>query len=542
MIDAANLLSALRRQLKALEDDIREHLDEQPALDAALRADWQAAGDANRVAAAYPQWRDEEITQAAVHWVLACGFLRFIEDNGLVDRPWLSGATGALRDLAQDRHEQYFRRHPLHSDRDYLRHCFEDAAALPALGGLFDRAHNPLWRIAPSGDGAMGLLGLWRAMDPDTGNLYHDFTDPDLDTRFLGNLYQDLSEPVRKKYALLQTPEFVEEFILDRALTPAIREFGYREVRMIDPTCGSGHFLLGAFRRLFDLWAANEPARNLPDLVQRALDAVHGVDINPYAVAIARFRLIVAALAAAGARHLKDAPDFQVRVAVGDSLLHGRRFMDLDLGGEMENLAGGRFGHAFATEDLEAVNRILGQQYHAVVGNPPYITVKDAALNSLYRDRYESCHRQYSLVVPFVERFFQLAQPAGSNQPAGYVGLIVADSFMKREFGKKLIESFLPRMDLTHVVATSGAYIPGHGTPTVILFGRNRSPMEATARTAMGVKGEPAVPEDPAQGLVWRAILDQLDRAGSESQFVSVADMPRGIFGRHPWSIGGGAQ
>ena len=76
------------------------------------------------------------------------------------------------------------------------------------------------------------------------------------DTRFLGDLYQDLSEAARKKYALLQTPEFVEEFILDHTLTPAIDEFGLETVRLIDPTCGSGHFLLGAFRRLFRLWDA----------------------------------------------------------------------------------------------------------------------------------------------------------------------------------------------------------------------------------------------------------------------------------------------
>ncbi len=35
---------------------------------------------------------------------------------------------------------------------------------------------------------------------------------------------------------------------------------------------------------------------------------------------------------------------------------------------------------------------------------------------------------------------------------------------MKREFGSNLIEHFLPRVDLTHVINTSGAYIPGHGT------------------------------------------------------------------------------
>jgi hypothetical protein len=55
----------------------------------------------------------------------------------------------------------------------------------------------------------------------------------------------------------------------------------------------------------------------------------------------------------------------------------------------------------------------------------------------------------------------------------------------------------------------------------------------------MGIKGEPGVPEDPARGLVWTAILDQLDRAGSEGEFVSVADVPQEVFGRHPWSVGG---
>ena len=59
---------------------------------------------------------------------------------------------------------------------------------------------------------------------------------------------------------------------------------------------------------------------------------------------------------------------------------------------------------------MDELNRILGQSYHAVVGNPPYITVKDAALNQTYRKRFASCHRQYSLGVPFTERFFELAK------------------------------------------------------------------------------------------------------------------------------------
>jgi hypothetical protein len=93
---------------------------------------------------------------------------------------------------------------------------------------------------------------------------------------------------------------------------------------------------------------------------------------------------------------------------------------------------------------------------------------------------------------------------------------------------------------MTHVIDTSGAYIPGHGTPTVILFGRNRRPVVSTIRAVMGIKGEPSTPEDPARGLVWSAIVDQLDVAGSQSDFVSVTDTARANFEKHPWSIGGG--
>lgn len=108
-------------------------------------------------------------------------------------------------------------------------------------------------------------------------------------------------------------------------------------------------------------------------------------------------------------------------------------------------------------EDLDALNRILGQRYHAVVGNPPCITVKDKALNQLYRERFSSCHRQYSLAVPFAQRFFEMALPGDRTTTAGFVGMITANSFMKREFGKKLIEEFLPTVDLSHVIGTSGA-------------------------------------------------------------------------------------
>jgi hypothetical protein len=193
------------------------------------------------------------------------------------------------------------------------------------MGDLFDERHNPLWSLGLSGDGALALVEFWHKLDASTGDLAHDFTDPEWNTRFLGDLYQDLSDEAKKRYALLQTPEFIEEFILDRTLTPAIETFGCQLVRMIDPTCGSAHFLLGGFHRLFALHQRYHPAVEVRALAQRALDQVFGVDLNPNVVAIARFRLLLAALRVTGVDRLRNAPAFRIYVGTGDSLLHGNR-------------------------------------------------------------------------------------------------------------------------------------------------------------------------------------------------------------------------
>lgn len=565
MIDSASLLGELKAVVTKLEADILKRCQSLADVDQPLRLEFEAAKENDRTAVAYEVWRGEYITQAAVAWVLATVFVRFIEDNGLLDernekRVWISGAKeenagkNERLQIARDTHSQFISKKPGETVREYLQWVFQTVCnptgerQIPALAGLFDERHNPLWRIGVSGDGAALLLDFWQKINPETGQVYHDFTDEDLDTRFLGDLYQDLSEAARKKYALLQTPIFVEEFILDRTLTPAIAEFGLDKTSLIDPTCGSGHFLLGGFERLFKLHQKDKPAIEARVLAQTALEQVYGVDLNPFATAIARFRLLIAALKASEIKRLQDAPDFRFNLATGDSLLHGKRF-DGKFRGLQVDLYDDKLQHHYETEDTDELKRILGRQYAAVVGNPPYITVKDAALNKAYRDRFDSCHMKYSLAVPFMERFFDLTiaerkngngDGEAKNQAAGFTGMITANSFMKREFGKKLIEEFIPRWDLTQMIDTSGAYIPGHGTPTVILFGRHRKPVSDTIRAVMGIKGEPSTPAIPANGKVWQSIVTMIDNGGAQNEFVSVVDTKREKFHKHPWSIGGG--
>ncbi len=437
---------------------------------------------------------------------------------------------------ARERQAHYFREHPADSDLEYLRAAIARLERYDATRTLVDR-HNPLHLVEMSPDAATGLLDFWRRIEPDSGALVHDFRDDTLSTRFLGDLYQDLSEQARKDYALLQTPEFVEEFILDRTLDPAINEYGLAEVRLIDPTCGSGHFLLGAFHRLVGRWQEQEYGIDVRAHVERALGQVHGVDINPYAAAIARFRLVIAALTACSITRLVDAPTWRIRVAIGDSLRFGVRHGQETLEGITEHVLAGSAGEGEFTyeyEDARDLEDILGQRYHAVVGNPPYITVKDRVLGNVYRVLWDACHRQYALSVPFAQRFFDLAADGG------FTGQITANSFMKREFGKKLIEEFFPTVDLTHVIDTSGAYIPGHGTPTVIVCGRNRRPVLSTVRAVLGIRGEPGIPVDPGKGIVWTSLTQSVDTSGTETEYVTVQDLDRKSLSRFPWSLSGG--
>jgi hypothetical protein len=541
MVPIKTLLPDLKSLVTELEEDLLARAQQDDKIDAGLREAFQQIEKGGRTAQAFEIWREDYLDQVAVAWVLACVFVRFMEDNHLIDECWLAGEK-ERRKLAEDTHELFFREHPHDEDREYFQHVFHEIGKIPAAKDLFDEGKTPLWAVGPSGDASRRLLKFWQEIDAETGHLKRTFEVEEGDTRFLGDLYQELSEKAKKKYALLQTPIFVEEFILDRTFNPAIDQFGLEKVRLIDPTCGSGHFLLGAFARLFRLWMKRES--NEIVAAQKALDGVWGVDINPFAVAIARFRLIVAAIRACGIKNLKrgHAPGWKIHLAAGDSLLFGSR-----PGYKGERVALPRQGNLFevpaiyAVEEVREVDEILGQGYHVVVGNPPYIIVRDRIQSAAYRTLYSTCHQKYSLGVPFTQRFWELAiQEVESNGGCGYIGMITTNAFMKREFGKKLIEEFFPRIDLTHVIDTAGAYIPGHGTPTAILFGRSRRPVGEVVRAVLGIKGEPSTPEDASQGLVWQSILKQIDRAGMQDDFVSTADVPRTTFNCHPWSIGGG--
>lgn len=202
----------------------------------------------------------------------------------------------------------------------------QELLGLPALGGLFAAGATPLMNGARISNRrfltALHCLGFIMR-----GGATHRINWRDLKTEELGSVYEGLLEitpqltaadvftlddsargNARKTSGSYYTPDSLVETLLDSALDPVLdkaeaqgetteaKVAAILALKVIDPACGSGHFLLGAARRMADRVARlrNEDAGKaetqaaLRDVVSRC---IHGVDRNPMAVELAKVAL-----------------------------------------------------------------------------------------------------------------------------------------------------------------------------------------------------------------------------------------------------------
>jgi hypothetical protein len=179
-------LKPLQGQVRLLVDDLRRQVGEDSGLRAGLHLEFAGAERAQRVAGGFDAWLDGVLDQAAVAWVLGCVFVRFCEDNDLVEPVWIGGPQerSSVR-VAVEARQAYVIANPLHNDRHWLREAFTYLGGLRATGQIFD-SHNPVWRFDISGQAAEDLCDFFRR-----GDGYVSLHDPELDTRFLGDLYEE---------------------------------------------------------------------------------------------------------------------------------------------------------------------------------------------------------------------------------------------------------------------------------------------------------------------------------------------------------------
>ena len=177
-----------------------------------------------RTAMSLEEWREGEITQAAVAWVLAassCASSRTTASSTSRCSPGPGRAAPRRSATATSTSSA----HPQHSDREYLEDVFREVAALPRGRAAVRRAAQPALAARPDGRRRRGAARDVLDRDrPGHRRARPRLHRPGPRTRASSATSTRTSpRPRKKRYALLQTPVFVEEFILDRTLDAGAR-------------------------------------------------------------------------------------------------------------------------------------------------------------------------------------------------------------------------------------------------------------------------------------------------------------------------------
>ncbi|MDP5281421.1 N-6 DNA methylase [Sphingomonas sp. DG1-23] len=214
---------------------------------------------------------------------------------------------------------------------------------LPALGGLFARGATPTLNAARIPNRRF-LRAVWNLGFVQIDSRLTRINWRDMRTEELGSVYEGLLElrpslsmagefelasvkgNDRKTSGSYYTPDSLVETLLDSALDPVLEHAeanggpdAILDLKVIDPACGSGHFLLGAARRMAGKVAAlrNPDAPDeqaaLRDVVSRC---IHGVDRNPMAVELAKVALWIESVSPGQPLGFLDA-----NIRCGDALL-----------------------------------------------------------------------------------------------------------------------------------------------------------------------------------------------------------------------------
>ena len=277
-------------------------------------------------------------TRIAAAWVYMTAVVAWAEDHHLIDvtlRTGLHGVPGRFTAGPA---------RPVVA----LTQAMGNLTVHPATQWLMHPAYNTALHEGTPTDQAVQNLADWWAGDAPTLAYTTTTGPPSISGWVIGDILQAITDERRKGLALVQTPWWIADFIIDRTMLPALNEHrGDVRVPTIDPTCGTGHFLILCMDRLWEWHTTGQalprqavggpaatggriltPERALP----RVVASVDGIEIDPLTAAVARLRCTVYA---AHLAHRAGMCDRQPRldqiprtliprVGVGDSLILGK--------------------------------------------------------------------------------------------------------------------------------------------------------------------------------------------------------------------------
>jgi|WetSurMetagenome_2_1015567.scaffolds.fasta_scaffold08893_3 type I restriction-modification system DNA methylase subunit len=300
---------------------------------------------------------------------------------------------------------------------------------------------------------------------------------------------------VRKAGGVYYTPKYIVDYIVENTVGKLLVGKVPNEVtslKIVDPACGSGSFLLGAFQCLMD-WHENwyiqdgvekwAKGKN-PTLVATSsggwklttsekkkilLNNLHGVDIDAQAVEVTKLSLLLKVLEEeSGQLSLgleRALPDLSKNIQCGNSLIgedyfEGRLLVDEEERRQVNpfewNLA---FPRVFAHGGFDVV-----------IGNPPYLKIEHISEDErvYFGKSYKSYFKRFDTFGLFVEKSHDIIRNIGLS------GMIIPSTILNNLSFKDLRKLLILETSINMIVNLGGKIFQGVNNDTLILIFDNQ--------------------------------------------------------------------